>query len=190
MFFNRSVLEGISGRVSISRKLLPRIMREGCVAVHEFRGLWKDIGVPEDYMRLNWELLTRKYPKGFVDETARVGESATLREPFFVGGGSEIGRGGEVGPFTVIGKRDRIGENVYIKESVVMDRVEIDMGTYINGSIIANSSRLGRWNYIGNGTVLGEEMVTEDGVMMNSRTKVLPYKIVKRSILRPNRIII
>lgn len=71
-----------------------------------------------------------------------------------------------------------------------MDKVEVKDYTYITGSIIADRSRIGRWNHILDGSILGEEVITSDGILINQGTVILPNKEVNEPVYDKGKIIL
>lgn len=167
---------------SISKDFMPKILRRCCVSVYQYNGVWADIGLPSDYLKLNFQLLVKKHPKGYVSPTAKVSERSVLNPPYFIGDQVSIGSDTYVNPNTVIGKRSKIGEGVYLQEALLMEGVKVGDHSYISNVIIADNSRIGKWNRIMEGSILGEEVITKDGVMLNQKTIILPYKEVSDSV--------
>jgi mannose-1-phosphate guanylyltransferase len=175
---------------SISKDFMPKILRRCCVSVYQYNGVWADIGLPSDYLKLNFQLLVKKHPKGYVSPTAKVSERSVLNPPYFIGDQVSIGSDTYVNPNTVIGKRSKIGEGVYLQEALLMEGVKVGDHSYISNVIIADNSRIGKWNRIMEGSILGEEVITKDGVMLNQKTIILPYKEVSDSVTEKGKIIL
>lgn len=175
---------------SISRDFMPKVLKKCCVSVYQYNGIWADIGLPSDYLRLNFELLVRRYPKGYISPSAKVSENATLNPPYYIGDDVSIRGGTYVNPNTVIGKKSKIGEGVYLQETLLMEGVRVGDYSYMTNTIVADNSRIGRWNRIMDGSILGEEVNTKDGVMLNLKTIILPYKEVSEAVTKKGKIIL
>ncbi|MEM3759432.1 MAG: NDP-sugar synthase, partial [Saccharolobus sp.] len=72
----------------------------------------------------------------------------------------------------------------------LMDKVEVKDYTFITGSIIADKSRIGRWNHILDGSILGEEVITGDGLLINQRAIILPNKELNEPVYEKGRVIL
>ncbi|MEM0016802.1 MAG: NDP-sugar synthase, partial [Saccharolobus sp.] len=155
-----------------------------------YNGIWADIGIPDDYLRLNFELLVKKYPKGYIDPSAKISEGSTLVPPYFISKNSTINNESYVAQFTILGSDVKIGKGVYVSESILMDKVEVKDYTFITGSIIADKSRIGRWNHILDGSILGEEVITSDGLLINQRAIILPNKELNEPVYEKGRVIL
>ncbi|EZQ06973.1 mannose-1-phosphate guanylyltransferase [Candidatus Acidianus copahuensis] len=187
--FKKSVLDKIDGP-SISKNVLPKALNSMCISVYKYDGIWADIGVPRDYMRLNIELLSKKFPKGFISTEAKVSEKAELTPPYYISEGSIVTENSYIDSNTVLGRRVRVDMGSYVGESIIMDDVEIGMSSYLSGVIVADKCKIGKWNRISEGTILGEEVLTYDGIMCNRDTIILPNKEVTESIYKEGRIIL
>jgi len=192
--FKKKLFDKIDGlengnSISIARDFLPRLISSGtCIAVYPYKGLWMDIGIPSDYMRINLELLALKFPKGYVSENAKVSEKAELRPPFYIGEDVLINDDSVIRN-CIIGKRGKIGKGDYIEESILMQGANIGDFTTIAESILGDSVTVGKWNRI-ESSILGDEVLTYDNVLINKDTIILPYKEVSESIYERGKIIL
>ncbi len=174
----------------IARDLLPKLVDEGVAYGYIHKGLWIDIGVPHDYLKANIEALKRFYPEGYVDRGASIGEGVEIRHPVYIPSSVSIGRKSVVGPYVVLGERVSIGEGVRLKDSVLFNDVQVDDYSYIEGSIIGSACVIGKWCRIERGSVLGDEVVVNDGIFIARRTYILPYKEVESSIHEEGRVVL
>lgn len=188
--FKRDLFQSIKVPSSISKDFLPKLLRSRCIAVYKYQGIWADIGVPDDYLRLNFELLVQRYPRGYIDSSAKVSESSTLIPPYYISKNNIVGSDTYISSHTILGNDVKIGKGSYISESILMDKVEVKDYTYITGSIIADRSRIGRWNHILDGSILGEEVITSDGILINQGTVILPNKEVNEPVYDKGKIIL
>ncbi|WP_338600135.1 NDP-sugar synthase [Sulfolobus tengchongensis] len=188
--FKKKLFQNIKIPSSISRDFLPELLKSKCIAVYKYRGLWADIGLPDDYLRLNFELLVQKYPKGYIDPSARVNENSTLIPPYYIGPNDVIKEEAYISSNTILGNDVEIGKGTYISESILMNKVKVKEYTYITGSIIAEKCKIGKWNHVLDGSILGEEVITNDGILLNRRTIILPNKEVNDSVYDTGRIIL
>lgn len=187
--FNKDLLKLISGE-SISKNFIPKILENECITVYKYSGVWADIGKPEDYIKINFELLSKKYPKGYIAENAKISESASLIPPYYISSNSIVKENSYIDSNSILGKNVIVNDRVYIGESLIMDYVSIGSSSYIKGAIIADKCRLGKWNYIADGTILGEEVITHDGILLNRNSIILPNKEVTEPIYKEDKIIL
>lgn len=188
--FKKELLKNIKIPSSISKDFLPELLRNKRIGVYRYNGIWADIGIPDDYLRLNFELLVKKYPKGYIDPSAKISEGSTLVPPYFISKNSTINNESYIAQFTILGSDVKIGKGVYVSESILMDKVEVKDYTFITGSIIADKSRIGRWNHILDGSILGEEVITGDGLLINQRAIILPNKELNEPVYEKGRVIL
>ncbi len=175
---------------SISKDLIPKLLNKYCISVYQYDGIWMDIGLPSDYLNLNFELLRGKYPEGYISPSAKVSEKAELNPPYYIGDEVVVENEAYINSDTILGRKSMIGKGVYLQNTLLMSKVRIGDHSYVKNTIIADNSSLGRWNRIMDGSILGEEVITKDGVMLNEKTIILPYKEVGDSVLERGKIIL
>ncbi|MBB5253849.1 nucleotidyltransferase family protein [Sulfurisphaera ohwakuensis] len=186
--FKKKVLEKIDGQ-SIAKNFLPKLLSDNtCIAVYKYDGLWMDIGVPSDYIRINLQLLSLKYPKGYINEEAKVSEKVNLIPPYYISSGVNISEDSFIFN-SIIGKNTSIGNGVYIDQSILMEDVKVDSFSYIRDSILGDKDNLGKWVRL-DSVILGDEVVIYDGVFVNRDTIILPYKEVNESVYDKGKIIL
>jgi mannose-1-phosphate guanylyltransferase len=188
--FRSEVLKSVKGKGSISRNLIPEVLKRGCISVFEYEGIWADIGIPKDYLELNFQLLSRDYPRGLVEEGAKLSEGIETNPPYFIGRGSVVGRGSLLDSLTILGRDCVVGENSYVGRSLLMDGVTLGKASFIKGSILGERVITGKWVHIREGSIVGDEVAIHDGVMLNQRSIVLPYKEISSPIVRRGEIIL
>jgi len=186
--FKKKLFEKIEGQ-SIARDFLPRLLKDNvCISVYEYDGLWMDIGVPADYMRINLELLSLKYPRGFVSEDANISEKANLVPPYYIGKGVKIEDEAYIYN-SIIGHSSSISKGVYIEQSVLMSNVKVGNYSFLRDSIVSDNCDLGKWVRV-DSAILGDEVILYDGVFINKDTIILPYKEVSESVYERGKIIL
>ncbi|AAY79615.1 nucleotidyltransferase family protein [Sulfolobus acidocaldarius] len=186
--FKKELLNKIDG-LSISRDFLPKLLvSDTCVSVYPYKGLWMDIGVPRDYMRINLELLTLKYPKGFISQSAKVSEKAELFPPFYIGDNTTVGEGSSIRN-SIIGVNNRIGNGSCVEESILMNDVMLGDFSLIKESVIGDEVSLGKWNRV-DGAIIGDGVLIHDQVFINRDTIILPDKEVAESVYDKGKIIL
>ncbi len=191
--FEPEVLKYIPERrepVKLAKHVLPRLVEEGQLYGFVFRGLWRDIGVPRDYLLANMEALSYYYPDGFVSSEAKVSERAELVGPVYVGAGVVVEAGARLGPSAVVCRGARVGSMALVERSVVMARAKIEDATVVKGSIIGEGCFIDRWARVEEGSVIGDEVVVGEGVYIAPRTVILPFKEVESSIYVEGRVVL
>ncbi|BCS91580.1 NDP-sugar synthase [Metallosphaera javensis (ex Sakai et al. 2022)] len=186
--FDKKLFSMINGK-SIARHFLPKVLQQNCVSVYNYQGVWADIGIPSDYLRLNFDLLRIKYPRGFVSDRAKVSERAELNPPYFIMDEVTVGDAC-VDSNAILGRGSSIGNGSYVGESLLMDKVRVGENSFLKNVIVGDNSKIGKWNHIRERTILGEEVVTGDGVLLNRGTIILPYKEVSEPVYREGKIIL
>ncbi|BBD71813.1 mannose-1-phosphate guanylyltransferase [Sulfodiicoccus acidiphilus] len=186
--FKTEVLRKVQAR-GIGRELLPKLINEGTVGVFEYQGVWADIGVPQDYLELNLKLIRRSYQRGYVSEDALVSKDAKLIPPYFVGRGAKVGAYSKI-ENSLIGRESKIGDWCRITDSLLMEGVEVGSGSAIAKAILGAGVSLGEWVHVREGSILGDEVNVSEGVLLNSKTIVLPFKEINESIEETGKIVL
>ncbi|CAG8438440.1 2073_t:CDS:2 [Rhizophagus irregularis] len=108
-----------------------------------------------------------KHPTAFVDPSAKIGPNVTI------------------GPRVVVGK------GVRIKDSIILDNVEIKANSCILHSVIGWDSKIGTWARVEGTPVTNEEtVITQNGVKVQSITILANEVMVKDEIIIRNCIVL
>lgn len=188
--FEPEVLEYIDeGRKQkISMDLIPRVLKTGRVYAHIHKGIWFDIGVPEDYLRANVAALGAFYPGGFVADSSEV--RGEISGPVYIGKEVVVGRNSVIGPNTILLDGAIVGDFSMIKGSIVMRGSRIGFSTYIKSSVVGENCSIGSWVRIESGAVIGDQVSIADEVFINRRNYILPYKEISESIWKEGDVIL
>ena len=127
---------------------------------------WIDVGRPWRLLELNKYLLTNKVRsrviKGkvedgvhivgpvVIDEGSEILSGTYIVGPAYIGKDAVIGPNAFIRPYTVILSNSKIGFNVEVKESIVMENVHISHQAYVGDSIVGEESNLGAGTILAN----------------------------------------
>lgn len=145
------------------------------------RNEWLDVGNPWDFLEANRRALSSlkteirgKVEEGayihgpvYVGERARVRSGSYIEGPVFIGGGSDIGPNCHIKAHTSIGKNVRIGNACEIRNSIIMDDVEIGQLSYLGDSIVGVGCILGA------GSISADSLFSPETVKMNVIGKLI-----------------
>ncbi len=134
------------------------------IKVHELR-YWIDIGRPWKLLELNKYLLSKlkgKVIKGkvengvyirgpiVIDEDSEILSGTYIIGPAYIGKGVIVGPNAYIRPYTVILSNSKVGFNVEVKESIIMENVHVSHQAYVGDSIIGEGSNLGAGTILAN----------------------------------------
>ncbi len=157
--------------VSMEREVFPKLVEEGELYGHFFKGMWMDIGKPEEYLQTNRILLnslaTTPKPKN--------AGKLQFKSPVALDKGVSIGAKSVIGPYAILGKNVTVGKNVEIRESVILPDVKIDDSSLIDGAIIGEGAIIGKKVRIGKGCVIGDQAKVKDNISL-AEIAVCPAK--------------
>jgi len=165
--------------------------------VHETKDFWRQIKTAGSAVPANALYLQKAFQSGAEELAA---PSANILPPVFIHPTASVDPTAKLGPHVSIGPRAVIGAGVRVKESIVLEDVEIKHDACVLYSIIGWNSRVGAWarvegtptpvgshstSVIKNGvkvqsiTILGKECGVGDEVRVQNCV-CLPYKELKR----------
>jgi mannose-1-phosphate guanylyltransferase len=187
--FDRRVLDYIpqGRRVSTEREVFPTLAREGALYGYEMKGLWVDIGIPQDYLTANRLLLSRP-SVGQIAEGANIDENAKILPPVYVGSGVEIGADSIIGPHTSIGEDVYIGKGCRVEGSIIFQGAMIGDHTSIRNAIVGENATLERWVKVETGSLIGDYAEIADGVTITRDVTICPSKRIEESILEVHQV--
>ncbi len=174
-------------RVSTEREIFPALAAEGALYGYEVKGLWVDIGLPEDYLTANRLLLSRP-DVGGVAEGAKIDERAKVISPVHVGTGVEVGADSVIGPYTSLGDDVYVGKGCRIEASIIFPGAMIGDHTSIRNAIVGENATIERWVKIETGSLIGDYAEIADGVTITHDVTICPSKRVEESILEVHQV--
>jgi glucose-1-phosphate adenylyltransferase len=166
--FNRDVLVELlekSDYEDFGKEVFPMAIRARHVQMHAFDGYWEDIGTVRAFYDSNLALVGEDAPFELADQDAPIYTRARYLPPTRADGatvtrslisdGCVLGRGTVI-ENSIIGLRQRIGDNVTIRNSILMGAdfyengsaektpaLGIGHGTTIDGAIVDKNCRIG-----------------------------------------------
>jgi mannose-1-phosphate guanylyltransferase len=152
---------------------------------------WIDIGTPEKYIKVNYDLLTGEistdipgsvYNRNvWAEEGHKIHPKAEIEGPVVIGRNSFVeAQAHIIGP-TVIGPDCYISAGSLVENSIVWHNVAIGKGTKLRQCIIADSVSIGEDCDIATGCIIGNNVSLERNTMMPPGTKVMPGERVSAS---------
>jgi len=160
--------------VSIEREVFPKLADEGKLCGYTTKGLWMDIGKPQEYLETNKIILdnlkgSSKTPKG---------ADFRFKQPVALGEGVVVGEKSVIGPYAIIGREVKVGKNVQIANSVVFGHAEIGDEVALNGVIVGEGAKIGKYVKLGEGCIIGDQAKIKDGAHIVEGHTVCPAKEV------------
>ena len=164
--------------VSMEREVFPKLAEEGKLYGHFTKGLWIDIGKPEEYLQTNKLILDTLAGK----PSHRAPKSVDLKNPVAIDKAVSIGEGSVVGPYAILGENVFVGKKVKISNSVIFPHARIDDLSVIDGAIIGEGARVGKQVTLTEGCIVGDHAKVKDAVHLSRAAQVCPAKEVAENI--------
>jgi UDP-N-acetylglucosamine diphosphorylase / glucose-1-phosphate thymidylyltransferase / UDP-N-acetylgalactosamine diphosphorylase / glucosamine-1-phosphate N-acetyltransferase / galactosamine-1-phosphate N-acetyltransferase len=180
--------KSVRGEIEITSSILTLSKELDCLAF-PINGFWLPTGYPWDLLS-HQEFIMEDYADseiyGKVEPGAKlkgpvsVGKGTIIKSGVYIEGPVAIGANCQIGPncainkYTSIGNNCRIGPSVEIKNSIIMDNVNICHLSYIGDSIIGEGSILGAGTITANHRFKDEEIKSlVKGNLVNTERKKL-----------------
>ncbi len=163
--------------VSMEREIFPRLAEQGALYGYFYEGLWVGIGKPEDYLKINREMLV-SFPNLGENRLIR---NAEIRKPVAIDKRISVGKGSALGPYAVIGKDVFIGKNVQINNSIIFAGSIILDFSSIHGAIVGEGVTVGERANIQKGCIIGDHARIGGYVNLAEGTRVCPASEVSKS---------
>jgi mannose-1-phosphate guanylyltransferase len=187
--FEREILDMIpAGRnVSIERETFPEVIASGKgLYAYTTNDYWIDLGKPEQYLAAHADILAHRMPM-LTLEPGATGDGATvvthvkdLTLPVHADAGVQIDPTAHIGPNVVLGTGTRIGAGARVRDSVLWDRVVIEEGAEVEGSILASNAFVGSGARVPVGGVIGHDAVIEAGTALEPGARVGATQPIQR----------
>jgi len=174
-----------------SRDLFPVLLAEGkllCGYIAE--GYWTDIGNLGEYRRANQACLQGEVavslpgeeiaPGVWVGEDTRVHPSAQLEPPVLIGHGCTIGEGAQVGPLSIVGDNCVLEAGAVVEHSVVWSGAYLGHGCRVQAATVCRNVVAKRHVSIGEGAVVGDRCLLEEGSTIMPHILLYPNKVTER----------
>ncbi len=200
--------EGIYDLTTVVQKLLERNVEISAITAN----LWEDVVYPWNLIDVNTAMLREKTysnKKGVIERNVvlkgsiSIGEDTVIHPNSYIVGPVAIGENCEIGPNACILPSTTIGDNVTIhpfteiRESVIMDEVEVESHSFISNSVLGRGCRVGTGfstntgraniriegefvevekigSMIGEYTDIGSHVTTLSGVIIGRKCRVNP----------------
>ena len=165
--------------VSMEREIFPKLVEEKTLYGHIHKGLWIDIGKPEDYLQINKTLLASSISK----QECKTGNKTTIKNPIALDKGVSIGEKSVIGPYAVLGRNVAVGNNVHIQDSIILSGTVVSDNSTVNGAIIGDGVVIGRGAKIKKGCIVGDHVRIRDNVTLAEGVSICPAKEISESVL-------
>lgn len=181
------------GAPDFGRDIFPRLVREGA----PFYGLpideyWCDIGTLGQYRLAHRDVLAgltgidipgTEVSRGvWVGEGAEIHAAAEIEAPVLIGRGARLSGGVKVGPYSVIGDNCVIEEGASVFQSVVWNNTRVGRDARLKDCVVGSECYLKPGASLGEGVVLSDECIVEEGGVVKRNVKIWPRKIVKKRV--------
>ncbi|MBN2099292.1 MAG: NDP-sugar synthase [Dehalococcoidia bacterium] len=182
-----TVLQGIphGSHCMFERQLFPSLLSDGAaVFAYSTSDYWIDMGTPEKYRQVQYDLLQRKCASLLYTETAAantvaahgtvVHQSAVLEGPIVFGNNCSIGAGARIKGPTVLGDGCSVSDGSILDKAILWQNVRVGKEASVRESVIGDNCVVGRSSVIEPGSVVGDNVVITEGSHLQTGQRVWP----------------
>ena len=161
------------------RNVFPPMLEKGeAILSYPSNSYWIDIGTPQKYLQVQYDLLARKGNKIINRGRARIHQMAVLEGPVMIGPGCTIERAHITGP-AIIGAGCKIQVDSVIEKSVLWENTYVGEKVVIKESVIASDCFIGKGSEITPGTVFGDSVTLGNDCKTEPGTKIWPNQKIR-----------
>ncbi len=165
--------------ISIERHVFPKLAEEEALYGHVFKGLWMDIGKPEDYLYLNRRMLDLTASEREYD----FGNNVQIKKPVAINKTVSVGEESVIGPYTAVGKNATIGKKVHIQNSIIFPNTVISDSSSINEAIIGEAAVIKQGAKISEGCIISDGAQIEEDVRLAKKVSIGPGIRIVQDVL-------
>jgi len=182
-----AVLRGVpqNTRCMFEHHLFPTLLSEGAaVFAYPTTDYWIDIGTPEKYRQVQYDLLLGKCassfrygntgPNGARAHRADVHPSAVVEGPVAFGSNCSIRAGARIRGPAVLGDGCTVSDGSIIDKAIIWRNVRVGREANIRESVIGDNCSVGNHSVIESGSVVGDNVVITEGSHLQTGQKVWP----------------
>ncbi|ODV62429.1 mannose-1-phosphate guanylyltransferase [Ascoidea rubescens DSM 1968] len=180
--------------VSLEHDILSNLPDDESFFVYKTKSYWRQVKNPGSALIANELRLQDAYQKQKSFKT--IPSSSNIIQPVFIDPSTVVSKTAKIGPFVSIGPNTFIADGVRIKNSIILDGVNVKPNACILNSIISNNSTIGKWARIEGTKIHVDDLLTyieQNGVKFNkacilsSDSHVNDDIYVKNCVVLPNK---
>jgi mannose-1-phosphate guanylyltransferase len=182
-----TVLRDVSAgtRCMFEYDVFPSLLSAGAaVFAYPSTDYWIDIGTPEKYRQVQYDLLLGKWSSSLYEGKAdgagrygtcgRIHPSAVVEGPVVFGDDCDVGAGARIKGPTVLGHGCRVGDGATIDRAIIWRNVRIGKAATIRESVIGDNCHVGDRSTVEPGAVAGDNTVITDDSRVKPNQRIWP----------------
>jgi mannose-1-phosphate guanylyltransferase len=169
--------------------LFPTLLSEGAaVFAYPTTDYWIDIGTPEKYRQVQYDLLQGKCASGLArggtwtggvrNDSTSLHSTAVVEGPVAFGDNCSIGAGARIKGPAVLGDGCAISEGSIVEKSIIWRNVRVGKQAIIREAVIGDNCAIGNHSVVESGAVVGDNVVITERGHLQSGQKIWPDSTV------------
>ena len=164
------------------RDVFPPLLESGhAIYGYASQDYWIDIGTPDEYLRLQHDLL-RRDPRNEgtrFEGDSSAHSSARIEGPVLIGEACSIGRNSMIKGPAVLGMRCRVEEDAVIEGAILWSDCKIGRGASLRHCLVASRCHVGEESEVLDGCILGDDVLIGKGNKLSNGIKVWPGRAIE-----------
>jgi mannose-1-phosphate guanylyltransferase len=174
----------------LERGLFPDLVKRG-IPFYGYRShaYWLDTGKPDDYLKLNHDLLMGKAVSRlpgkaiadgvWLEEGCEIHTSVKLVGPIVMGRGCIIKQYAEISGPTVLGSGCIAGQGCILGEAILWQNVKLGKNVIVRNSVVGNNSAIGDNTQVADGSIISDDVIIGRGNRLQHGVKVWANKTIE-----------
>jgi mannose-1-phosphate guanylyltransferase len=174
----------------LERGLFPDLVKRG-IPFYGYRShaYWLDTGKPDDYLKLNHDLLMGKAVSRlpgktiadgvWLEEGCEIHTSVKLVGPIVMGRGCIVKQYAEISGPTVLGSGCIAGQGCILGEAILWQNVKLGKNVIVRNSVVGNNSAIGDNTQVADGSIISDDVVIGKGNRLEHGVKVWANKTIE-----------
>jgi mannose-1-phosphate guanylyltransferase len=174
----------------LERGLFPDLVKRG-IPFYGYRShaYWLDTGKPDDYLKLNHDLLMGKTVSRlpgkaiadgvWLEEGCEIHTSVKLVGPIVMGRGCIIKQYAEISGPTVLGSGCIAGQGCILGEAILWQNVKLGKNVIVRNSVVGNNSAIGDNTQVADGSIISDDVFIGKGNRLEHGVKVWANKTIE-----------
>jgi len=164
------------------KDVFPPLLEKGqAIYGHPFQDYWIDIGTPEKYLRLQYDLLRRSLGNSSTksEGESRISSSAQIKGPAIIGKGCLIDGNSVIKGPVVLGPGCHVEESAAIEGATVWQDCQIGRKARLRNCVVASRCHIGEESEILDGCILGDDVRVGKGSKLSNGVRIWPGKSIE-----------
>lgn len=157
------------------RHLFPRLLEMGKpILAYPSEAYWIDIGVPEKYLKVHHDLLSRWGAEVRTGGDCTIHPAAQIKGPVLIGRGCVIAEDVQIKGPAVLGPQCQIARGAFIEGAVLWEGSQVREGAVLRNCVVGCCSSIESRCQVLEECILGDNVTVSEGTRLAPGTRIWP----------------